>query len=277
MIPDVDNILRTILEREMQLRKGEVEITFDQPRREWSARLNKPTINLYMFDVRENLELRGSEQPVVTNNPDGTYSVQHNPLRIDLLYLLTGWAREVQDEHRLLSEALTALLRYPFFPEDLLPESLKGQPTPVRLEVAHHNILEKITDLWTTLDNELHPGVRLMVTISLAPFRPETVKPVATTELRYLQEPSPEAASGKPAPSKKYFTVKGRVLSQKFSTSVLKLVVAETGKSIELRPDGQFKIGRLQPGEYHIDVLANERVLKHQKFQVPSPVLEINL
>ncbi len=277
MIPDVDNILRTILEREMLLRKGEVEITFDQPRREWSARLNKPTINLYMFDVRENLDLRGSEQPVITNNADGTYSVQHNPLRIDLLYLLTGWAREVQDEHRLLSEALTALLRYPYFPEDLLPESLKGQPTPIRLEVAHHNILEKITDLWTTLDNELHPGVRLMVTISLAPFRPETVRPVATSEIRYLQEPSPEVPGGKVAPSKNYFTVKGRVLSQKYSTSVLKLVLTETGRPIELRPDGQFKVSRIEPGEYHIDVLANDRVLKHQKFQVPSPALEINL
>ncbi len=277
MIPDIDNVLRTILEREMKLRKGEVEIVFDQPKREWSARLNRPTINLYLFDVRENIDLRRSEQPVITNNPDGTVMIEHNPLRIDLLYLLTGWAREIQDEHRLLSEALSALLRYPFLPDDLLPESLKGQAMPIRLEVAHHTILEKITDLWTTLDNELHPGVRLMVTISIAPFRPETAKPVATTEMRYMQEPPPDVPGGKQVPSKNYFTVKGRVLSQKYSTSVLRLILAETGKSIELRPDGSFRIGRLEQGEYHIDVLANDRVLKHHKIVVPSPAYEINL
>lgn len=277
MIPDVDNILREILEKEMSLRKGEVEIAFDQPRREWSARLNRPTINLYLFDVRENLDLRGSEQPVITNNPDGTVSIQHNPLRLDLLYLLTGWAREVQDEHRLLSEALTALMRYPFIPESMLPVGLRNQPAPVRLEVAHGSILEKITDLWTTLDNELHPGVRLMVTISLLPFKAETVKAVSTTEMRYLQEPPPDVEGGKTVPSKRYYTVKGLVLSQKFSLSVIKLVLTETGKPIEIRPDGAFRIGRLEPGEYHIDVLANDRVLKHQKIQVPSPAYEIKL
>ena len=277
MISEVDTILRELLLREMALRKGEVEIVFDQPRREWSTRLNKPTINLYLFDVRENFDLRGSEQPSITNNPDGSVTVRRNPIRIDLLYLLTGWAREAQDEHRLLSEALMALMRYPFLPEELLPEVLKGQPTPIRLEVAHGNILEKITDLWTTLDNELHPGVRLMVTISLDPHRPEIVKTVSTTEMRYLQEPAPDIPGGQRAPSKAYFTVKGRVLSQKYSTAVLKLVLVEKGQPVELRPDGSFRIGRMEQGEYHLDVLANERVLKHQKILVPSPSYEINL
>ena len=277
MISAVDTILRDLLLREMALRKGEVEIVFDQPRREWSTRLNKPTINLYLFDVRENFELRGSEQPQISNNPDGSVTIRRNPIRIDLLYLLTGWAREAQDEHRLLSEALMALMRYPFLPEELLPEVLKGQPTPIRLEVAHGNILEKITDLWTTLDNELHPGVRLMVTISLDPHRAEIVKTVSTTEMRYLQEPAPDVAGGQRAPSKAYFTVKGRVLSQKYSIAALKLVLVEKGQPVELRPDGSFRIGRMEQGEFHLDVLANDRVLKHQKIQVPSPSYEINL
>lgn len=277
MISEVDTILRELLLREMALRKGEVEIVFDQPRREWSTRLNKPTINLYLFDVRENFELRGSEQPQITNNPDGSVSIRRNPVRIDLLYLLTGWAREAQDEHRLLSEALMALMRYPLLPEELLPEILKGQPTPIRLEVAHGNILEKITDLWTTLDNELHPGVRLMVTISIDPHRAEIVKTVSTTEMRYLQEPSPDVSGGQRAPSKSYFTVKGRVLSQKYSTAVLSLILVEKGQKVELRPDGSFRIGRMERGEYHLDVLANDRVLKHHKIQVPSPSYEINL
>ena len=61
MITDVDEALRELLLQEIAIKGNEVDIKFDQPKREWSSRLNKPTINLFLFDLRENLRLRGSE------------------------------------------------------------------------------------------------------------------------------------------------------------------------------------------------------------------------
>jgi hypothetical protein len=48
------------------------------------------------------------------------------PLWLDASYTLTAFSRAVEDEHRLLSQALTALSSYPELPEDVLPAPLAG-------------------------------------------------------------------------------------------------------------------------------------------------------
>lgn len=286
MIFEIDNALRALLVREMPIKKGEVEIAFEQPKRDWSARLNKPTLNFFLFDLRENVELRGSEQWARQDNPDGTVTLKRNPVRMDLQYLVTSWAREIQDEHRLLSAALTALLRQPFIPEDLLPEALKNQPVPIRLNVAQGNALGNPADLWNTLDNDLHPGIRLTVTFSVDPYTPATFTAVRTSEMRFFQDPHPDAAQVSaawsqeapgPVLSRATFVVSGQIISTKYSPAVLRLVLAETGGGIEILEDGSFKIGRLREGEYNLDVIVNGRVLKRQKLQVPSENYEIKI
>ncbi len=286
MIYEIDNALRELLVREMPMKKGEVDIAFEQPKRDWSARLNKPTLNFFLFDLRENVELRGSEQWIRQDNPDGTVTLKRNPVRMDLQYLVTSWAREIQDEHRLLSAALTALLRQPIIPEDLLPDELKDQPAPIRLNVAQGNALGNPSELWNTLDNDLHPGIRLTVTYSVDPYQPVTFTAVRTTEMRFLQNPDPDvvqASSARsqeppgPTLSRTAFLVNGQITSNKYSPSVLKLILAETGGEIEILEDGSFKIGHLREGEYNLDVIVNDRVLKRQKLQVPSAKYEIKI
>ena len=286
MIYEIDNALRELLVREMPMKKGEVDIAFEQPKREWSARLNKPTLNFFLFDLRENVELRGSEQWIRQDNPDGTVTLKRNPVRMDLQYLVTSWAREIQDEHRLLSAALTALLRLPVIPEDLLPDELTDQPAPIRLSVAQGNGLSNPSELWNSLDNDLHPGIRLTVTFSVDPYQPVTFTAVRTTEMRFLQNPDPDvveaaAARSQEPPtasvSRTAFLVNGQVTSNKYSPSVLKLILAETGGEIEILEDGSFKIGHLREGEYNLDVIVNDRVLKRQKLQVPSVKYEIKI
>jgi hypothetical protein len=130
VIADLDEVLRNLLTREIEIKDNEVDITFDQPKREWSARLSKPTLNLFLFDLRENLRLRGAEQYTTLSRPDGNSEIRRNPVRMALRYLLTAWVKEPEDEHLLLSSALTALLRNPFIPVDRLPERMQSQPMP---------------------------------------------------------------------------------------------------------------------------------------------------
>lgn len=286
MIYEINNALRELLIREMPIKKGEVDIAFEQPKRDWSARLNKPTLNFFLYDLRENVELRGSELWTRQDNPDGTVTLKRNPVRIDLQYLVTSWAREIQDEHRLLSVALTALLRQPAIPEDLFPNNLKEQQTPIRLNVAQGNVLGNLSELWSTLDNDLHPGIRLTVTYSVDPYKPVTYTTVRTTEMRFLQDPDPDAvqisaarSQKPPAPelSRTAFLVNGQVSSNKYSPSVLRLVLVETGGEIEINEDGNFKIGYLREGDYNLNVIVNGRVLKRQTLQVPSINYDIKL
>ena len=58
MIDEIDEAIRQLLSKELPIRNSEIDIAFDMPKREWSARLSRPTLNLYLYDVRENVKMR---------------------------------------------------------------------------------------------------------------------------------------------------------------------------------------------------------------------------
>lgn len=282
MIYELNETLKKLLIDEMPVRKGDVEVQFDIPKKEWSSRLNKPTLNLYLYDILENIELRGSEQWTQTDNGDGTVTLHRNPVRVNFYYLVTSWAKEIQDEQQLLSAALITLLRQPFIPETLLPENLKNQPVPIRLEVAQNKSLAKLSDFWGSIENDPHPGIRLTVTLTIDPYKPITSPRVATSEVRFKQNPSPttqklDDPAAKLVESKTYHSLRGKLISQKYSPATLKILLKETGKEIPILEEGEFAIQHLIRGTYHIDIIFNDRVLRHEKFVVPASYLEINV
>lgn len=284
MIAAVDEVLRKLLIREIEIKDNEVDIQFDQPKREWSARLSKPTLNLFLFDIRENLRLRGSEQYYTINRPDGTSEVRRNPVRMDLRYLMTAWVKEAEDEHLLLSSALMALLRNPFLPPDLFPEQLKPQPHPCALDVATFHPepgpVDKFTEIWGVLDNEIRPGVIVTVTISIDPYKPQTFSQVRSREMRFLQDNAlskPGMTTVTKKLSKKYWVVSGALSSQKYDLSTLSLVLVEKQQPVELLEAGRFSLSGLAEGEYHLDILLNKKVLKRQKIRVPGGNYDIQV
>ena len=52
VIPEVDHALRTLIERQA-VDPAEVEVEFDAPRQDWASRRNAPTIDVYLYDIRE--------------------------------------------------------------------------------------------------------------------------------------------------------------------------------------------------------------------------------
>src|SRR5438093_232151 len=57
MIQDVDESLRALVKRDA-LNGSKADIAFDAPNKEWSSRRNTPTVDLYLYDIREDLEQR---------------------------------------------------------------------------------------------------------------------------------------------------------------------------------------------------------------------------
>jgi len=82
MIDELDEVLRKFLIREVPIKNGDVDIKFDMPKREWSARLNRPTLNLFLYDIRENAKLRQA-QPMWRSSATRTRpsSAQAGPAR----------------------------------------------------------------------------------------------------------------------------------------------------------------------------------------------------
>ena len=164
MFFEVDEALRALVRAEVA-GPPEVEIAFDAPTREWAARRNAPTINLYLYDIRE--DLRRRERGLVnTYDERGTVVDRRQPPRhFKVTYLITAWTQRPEDEHRLLSSLLYAFLRNETLPAQLLSGRLAELGLPVELSVALPPPEDRsFADVWSALGGELKPSLDVVVT-----------------------------------------------------------------------------------------------------------------
>jgi hypothetical protein len=181
---DVDETLRRLLIADMPIERNEVDISFDRPTREWSSRLSKPTLNLFLLDARE-LPLIRNDVEVITRNPDGSVSKKRPARRIDLTYMVTAWAREPEDEHRILSRALASMFRQYKVAADHLQGLLTEALEPLLVRIAPPDYLVKPADFWGVMDNEMRPNLTWVATAPLDAFAPVTGPLVRTAEVRF--------------------------------------------------------------------------------------------
>jgi hypothetical protein len=166
MIHDLDKTLEKLLYTKGNLNRNDVDIVFDTPDREWASRLGRPTLSCWAFDIRENMKLRSMERQVVRNGD--TASVLFPSIRIDVSYLITAWARKMEDEHQLIWRALAALRQTPTITpadgEGMLRYQRKDIPMLVATPSDHP---VNLADLWGVLDNVMHLGFTLVATLEL--------------------------------------------------------------------------------------------------------------
>lgn len=168
MIHDLDETLRQLLIKKAGLDPSEVDISFDIPTRDWSTPVTRPTINLYLYDIRENRQLRELDYEE-TPTTEGRVRVKRMPVRIDLSYMVTCWTSATEDQHRLLWHVLETLFRHSPLPDDVLQGSLKKALLhPVRTEVAQPDgVLKNVSDFWGALENQIRPSINLITTLDL--------------------------------------------------------------------------------------------------------------
>ncbi len=268
MIDALDEVLRRLLIREIPIKNGEIDIQFKQPNRNWSAQLSRPTLNLYLYDLRENIQLR-QPSPLwsgVGPQKNGKISQRLPAVRLDLHYVMTVWVNEPTDEHHLLARALMALFRYPYLPEDLFPEILLAQPSPIQLRVAQPDHLQETSLFWSALDNEIKPSIDCTITCALDPYQPITTPLVRERVLIFRNVST--GATESPGPT--LWTVEGRVAGSGAKGS-RSMSLLERGLEIPLRPDGSFTITNLPAGTYTVEISASGAKPWQQELTVPSP------
>ena len=178
MIRDLSETLQAILDdpqlgKQKPFRKlVEAQVAFERPSEQFNP--SQTTLNLFLFDIRENVELRDKE-PVVERGGDGRASIRRPPMRVDCSYLLTAWAAGstgpelVLEEHELLGLALQVLARYPTIEERFLRGGLKEQGRPVPLSVGgmSSDEMKDTAGFWTALGNKLRPALVVTATLEL--------------------------------------------------------------------------------------------------------------
>ena len=164
MIHDVDESLRALVKRDALNGSG-VEVAFDAPTKDWVARRNSPVVNLYLYDIREDLSRRDTAWVDVRNGEGRVTERRLPPRRYRLSYLVTAWTARPEDEHRLLSALLSGFVRHEYFPAELLQGALEGEETPILVTVAlPPDDDRKIADTWSALGGELKPSLDVVVT-----------------------------------------------------------------------------------------------------------------
>src|SRR3984893_12910209 len=177
MIDDVDEAIRTLIRQEA-LNGTSVEVVFDAPTKEWSSRRNSPTLDVYLYDIRE--DLRRREDGVIdVHNEGGRITGRRRPPRyFKLSYLVTAWTQRPEDEHRLLSAVLACFVRHDKLPTEVLQGSLADQALPVRVTVALPPPEDRaLSDVWSAMGGELKPSLDLVITL---PVDTLTFVPAAT-------------------------------------------------------------------------------------------------
>lgn len=169
MLNELDESLRTLLVQDLprvteRIEADGFDVSFEVPNREFRSRLTRPTLSLYLYNIQENMELRGRAWGVARGN--GTVTTRRPPVRLDCSYMVTAWSNEVEDEHRLLTGAARVLFRNPVLPNEVLQGAL-ADGIEVFTEVAQPESFRDVVDIWSVLDNDLHPSVRFTVTIPL--------------------------------------------------------------------------------------------------------------
>jgi Pvc16 N-terminal domain len=180
MIQDVDESLRGLIRREA-LDGTDVEVVLDAPTREWSARRNAPTLDLYLYDIREDLRRRENGLIDVVAD-DGRVTQRVKPPRwYKLSYLVTAWTQRPEDEHRLLAAVLACFASHDHLPEDTLAGQLAGRSLLVPVTVALPPPEDRaLSDVWSALGGELKPSLDLVV---ISPFETGQFQ-VAAPEVR---------------------------------------------------------------------------------------------
>jgi hypothetical protein len=169
---EVDEALRALVRAEAVNSSG-VDVVFDAPTKEWSSRRNAPTVNLYLYDIRE--DMRRRERGLINSYDERgvVVSRQQPPRHFKVSYLITAWTQRPEDEHRLLSALLYCFLRNESLPTELLSGALAELGLPVTLSVALPPPEDRaFADVWSALGGELKPSLDLVVTAPVDGGRP---------------------------------------------------------------------------------------------------------
>ncbi len=277
MIADLDESIKQLLVTDMPIKNGEIDVKFDQPKREWSAKLVKPTINLFLYDLRENTQLRRSQfDPVKNGNAAEMMArMKKAPHRIDCFYMLTTWAAEPEDEHRLLTRTLMSLFRHPTIPQHVLQGTLQKPLFPLNTYVARHDKLTNPAEVWSALDNEMRPSINYTVTLALDPWTEVTGPIVRTLTLQAGQSTSlplfQELDEGTAGFDLNYI---GGIIRSKTGDGEpqtgLEVAIKGRGWFDVTDENGRFKLGAMPPGSYTLVVWPDKGKPKEKEIIVPA-------
>jgi Pvc16 N-terminal domain/Carboxypeptidase regulatory-like domain len=248
MLADVDETLRSLLKRELERHGFDgVEIAFDAPAREWSGQLSSPTVNLFLYDLRESQEGRPNEW-VSGRAANGHAREVRPPMLMECSYAVTAWTQAVEDEHRLLSQVLAILFAFPELPQDKLNGRLANgsQAWPLKARVGQGK--GEKSDFWSAVGGQYKVSLDYVVRLSVeSGAQLERGPEVRTQTLRT------RLSDGPPRAILEMHRTAGRVQDKQGEPLAnVWVTLPDVGSWTASAADGRFSFSRLPPGRHRL-------------------------
>jgi hypothetical protein len=242
-------------------------IRFDRPSDPYS--LDQTTLNLFLFEVRENVDLRSNE--TVVRRIGGQSFVEAPPYRAECLYLVTAWPVGGPDlprqEHQLLGQVLQLFAGTPTLPEAFLTPNLLLQEPPLPTVLIQPDGLRNPAEFWAAVGNRIRPSLLLSVTVSLQAFDTTPYPSVITSEIRLRTHPGGAVLD---AP---FFRIGGTVVNGAAAPVANATVrVVERGRGTLSDANGTFSLSAIPAGTFTLRVIAGA-VTQDRPITVPAAVL----
>jgi hypothetical protein len=162
-------------------------ISFAVPDKDWRAVGTGLELDVYLYRIAENRELRSNERRRV-NNPDGSMTVIDFPVRVECTYLITAWNKAAEipglekekQEHRLLSQVLRVLFRNPTLPRPYLSGLIASPELDLPMISAQAGDDGASPDFWSGLETYVRPSIHCRITLEMPLGLEATGMPVTT-------------------------------------------------------------------------------------------------
>ncbi len=247
------------------------QIVFDRPAESFSP--TQTTVDLFLYDIRENMELRSTESKY--ERFDSQVRIYPPPVRVICSYLITAWPVGGPDlalqEQRLLSQVLQVLSRYPTIPATFLKGKLVGQEPPLPMMAAKADGLKEPSEFWTAIGNTLRPSVTLAATIAMDVVAPATAPMVLTPVSRLGERTGPDVEQVSAATAITSHWIGGQVTgagNAPVGGAMVKLI--ELGLVARTGTDGRYTLGSMPAGVYTLQVQSGTTT-KEASVTIPAP------
>jgi hypothetical protein len=279
MISDISRTLRAILDDPtLPGPLNSALKVFNRPDESFNP--DQSTINLFLYDIHENVELRSNEPRFERQNAQVV--VHPPPLRITCSYLITAWPvsgdglpsdQVPLEEQHLLSQILKVLSMYPTIPTRFLQGSLIGQELPVPMVALHPDALKNLSEFWTALGIKIRPSITVTITIALDVFATEPPVPIVITEkLKLGERTSPDEEMISSATLEDSFRI-GGTITDATDAAIPDATVSIVGLGLIARTDGRgrYSLGMMKTGTYTLRVQSGTAT-RNVTIIVPTPL-----
>ena len=272
MLADISQTLRDLIYSRAKLEPSDVDISFEAPSKEWVNSRTKPAISFFLYDLEENTELRRTAMevmPIRSASSGNSIGVRRMPpRRFNLHYMVSAISTVVEDEHHLLWRVMSALLKNPTLPEDVVPMSVKQLEVDLLGRVSQPDDGPRPIDLWNSLETAPRPALLYVLTVPVDLESEFTAPLVLTRTIRY------QHIDGQLVDAIHH--IGGRIVD-KLGTPQVGVEVRYSATRLKSDPSGRFVLVGVPEGEINVEVTVDGKKPRSYKLTVPAAHYDLTL